>query len=262
MPEVDFRVALLGDVQLSAFTPLANVSLLMSPLQTKCDRSYPLVHPELVETAILPYAGGQIDAGLPAELREISPASAKLLVAGPPELPSRCRVRMISSKLMRTLEIPAEIGWARPNPAGDWLVECEFLSRLGENQFAELASSGLLERRSAVRFQTRIAVGVEWILGDTRFTGIVRDLSEGGLCLMTSHPPLQSRSVHVIVPTPQGDAILQLKVRWSLCVGQNHLIGCQFIRGEDFHLLRRLQPTSQQQFNEHSRAGRPLNERM
>jgi hypothetical protein len=206
-----------------------------------------MIFPEPTSSEAEPFA---------VELREISPASAKLLMAGPPQLPSRCRLRLNSSKLPRTLELAAEIGWARPNLAGDWLVECEFLTRVSESRFSEVLASGLLERRSAVRYQTRIPVNVEWTLGQDRLDGLVRDLSEGGLCLMTSRPP-EGRVVHVIAATPQGEAALKLKVRWSLGVGKNHLIGCQFIRGEDFHLLRNLQPSAQPAFNEYSRATRP-----
>lgn len=234
----------------------------MSAILTTCDRSFPLTHPELVEAVLLPQDRADSSGGVPAELREISACSAKLLVAGPPMLPSACRLRLISSKLMRTLEISSEIGWARPNPAGDWLVECEFRARLTDAAFAEITSSGLLERRSAVRFQTRIAVNVEWTPGQERIAGIVRDLSEGGLCLMTGQPPQSQRTVQVILAGPQTEHVLRLKVRWSLGVGNNHLIGCQFIHGEDFYLLRKVQPTTQQQFNEYSRAGRPQNDRL
>ncbi len=226
-------------------------------LQTTCDRSYPLVHPEMVDAQLIPEAAGGALTPYAVELREISPASAKLLMAGPPQLPSQCRLRLNSSKLVRTLELSAEIGWARPNLAGDWLVECEYRSRMSEAQFNEVLLSGLLERRSAVRYQTRIPVGVEWTPGEKRLVGLVRDLSEGGLCLLTSMPPERSRIVHVIAATPQGEAPLRLKVRWSLAVGENHLVGCQFIRGEDFYLLRNLQPTAQPQFDEYSRALRP-----
>lgn len=228
----------------------------MALIQTTCDRSYPLVHPEMVEAMVFPEPTSSEAEPFAVELREISPASAKLLMAGPPQLPSRCRLRLSSSKLERTLEVASEIGWARPNLAGDWLVECEFLTRLSESRFNDVLASGLLERRSAVRYQTRIPVNVEWNLGENRLGGLVRDLSEGGLCLMTSLPP-EGRVVHVIATTSQGEAAMKLKVRWSLGVGKNHLVGCQFIRGEDFYLLRNLQPIVQPQFNEYSRATRP-----
>jgi hypothetical protein len=159
------------------------------------------------------------------------------------------------------MEIPAEIGWARPNPAGNWLVECEFLARLSDAEFSELASSGLLERRSAVRFQTRINVDVEWQPEGGRLPGIVRDLSEGGLCLMTSQPPVQSRDVHVIARVSSDEVRIRLKTRWSLSVGENHLVGCQFTSGRDFHFLRTLQPASNEQFTEYSRGGKPLHDR-
>jgi hypothetical protein len=230
----------------------------MALIQITCDRSYPVVHPEMVDAIVHPEPPSCEAEPFAVELREISPASAKLLMAGPPQLPSRCRLRLNSSKLVRALELPAEIGWARPNLAGDWLVECEFAARIGEPRFDELLGSGLLERRSAVRYQTRIPVAVEWTLGENRVAGLVRDLSEGGLCLMTSLPP-EGRVVYVLATTQHGEAVLQLKVRWSLSVGENHLIGCQFIRGEDFYLLRNLQPAVQPLYNEYSRAARPSN---
>jgi hypothetical protein len=225
---------------------------------TTYDRSYPLVHPELVEAMILP-VGRQPTEGCAAELREISPASAKLLVQGPPELASRCRIRLESSKLKRTLEIPGEIDWARPNPAGDWLVECEFQPRLSEPVFDDLLNSGLLERRSAVRFPTRIPVQVQWLPGKPRVMGIVRDLSEGGLCLclVTQEAPPETRDVCIVAPTPQGEVLLKLRMRWTLCVGRNHMMGCQFVHAADFALLRKLQPTAKEHLHEHSRAPKP-----
>jgi hypothetical protein len=225
---------------------------------TRCDRSYPLVHPELVEAVILPCNG---PTGCRAELREISPASAKLLLAGPPELASRCRIRLTSSKLKGVLELPGQFDWARPNPAGDWLVECEFQPRLDEELFGELLNSGLLERRSAVRIQTRIPVDVQWRPGGPRVRGIVRDLSAGGLCLclVTKEAPPETRDVCVIAATPQGEVLLKVRVRWSLVVGSDHMIGCQFVHASDFALLRKLQPSGGQKehLHEHSRAGKP-----
>jgi PilZ domain len=234
----------------------------MSTLLTRCDRSYPLVHPKLVAAMILPIAAEAAE-GCVAELCEISPAGAKLLVQGPPELASACRVRLESSKLREPLEFPGEIDWARPNPAGDWLVECEFQPRLSDAQFAELLASGLLERRSAVRYPTRIPVQVQWMPGQPRVCGIVRDLSEGGLCLclVTKEAPPATRDVCVVAPTPQGEVLFEVRIRWTLCVGSNHLIGCQFAHPSDFALLRKLQPTAKEYLHEHSRAGKPSRDR-
>jgi hypothetical protein len=212
-------------------------ALIMSMLQTKCDRSYPLVSAKLVTAVILPSAGDACE-GCPAELQEISQGSAKLLVNGPPELWTYCRIRLSSANLERPLELPAQLDWARPNPAGDWLVECEFQPRLTSDQFARLLSSGLLERRSAVRLPTRIPVEVQ--CGPKRVPGIVRDLSEGGLCLclVTRESPPRTRDVTVIANTPRGEVGLGVKVRWTLQVGEEYLIGCQFRDGTDFDLLR------------------------
>ena len=232
-------------------------------MPTTCDRSYPLVHPELVEAVLFPYDAELTGGCLPAELREISPASAKLLVAGPPKLPSRCRLRLVSSKLMRTLEIPAEIGWARPNPAGDWLVECEFSQRTDRmRQFAELAvqrlarttlrgalsnphcRGGRMDPGARPRSRHRARSFRRWAMPDDQ----------------PAAAAIPERACHR-ARRQQGEAILRLKVRWSLSVGQNHLIGCQFIRGEDFFLLRKLQPSSPAAIHG-TLAGRPPNCRL
>lgn len=234
----------------------------MSQLLAKCDQSYPLVHPELVEAVIVPAQDWSAD-GCTAQLREISPNSAKFLVQGPPELSTLCRVRLVSSKLTRVLEIPALLDWVRPNPAGDWLVECEFHPPLSAELFAELLNSGLLERRSSARIQTRIPVQVQWLPGKGRVAGIVRDLSQGGLCLclVTQQAPPQTRDVSVIVKTARGELALALKVRWSLDVGPDYLIGCQFIHSGDFSVLRKLQPLPHDQRQGHSRDGRSGDDR-
>jgi hypothetical protein len=234
----------------------------MSTLLTNCDRSYPIVHSERVEAAILSGEGESTNLCV-AELREISPASAKLLVQGPPELSTRCRVRLSSSKLSETLEIPAQIDWVRPNPAGDWLIECEFRPHMSEAAFGKLLASGLLERRSAVRHQTRIPVQVQWLPGQARVSGIVRNLSEGGLCLclVTREAPPETRDVCMTVNTARGEVPLALKIRWSLEVGLDYLIGCQFTCSEDFDVLRKLQPV-REYLHEHSRAGKPARDSM
>lgn len=234
----------------------------MSLLLAKCDRSFPLVHCELVEATILP-GERETSAGCVAQLREISPGSAKLLVQGPPALSTHCRIRLVSSTLKQPLVMPAQLDWVRPNPAGDWLVECEFRPRISEVMFAELLASGLLERRSSVRYQTRIPVCVQWLPGQTRVSGIVRDLSEGGLCLclVTKEAPPETRDVRVTAMTTQGEVSLGLKIRWSLQVDGDYLIGCQFLHGDDFAALRKLQPTAREHFDEYSRAGKPASDR-
>ena len=233
----------------------------MSTLLTKCDRSYPLVHPELVEATIVP-SDGESTVGCVAQLCEISPSSAKLVVQGPPELSMHCCVRLVSSKLEEALEISAQIDWVRPNPAGEWLVECEFQPRMSEAAFARLLASGLLERRAAVRYQTRIPVQVQWLPGNARVSGIVRNLSEGGLCLclVTREAPPDTRDVCLIATTALEEVPLPLKIRWSLQVGPEYLIGCQFVHGKDFETLRKLQPV-REYLHEHSRAGKPARDR-
>ena len=69
--------------------------------------------------------------------------------------------------------------------------------------------------------------------------------------------PRPSRDLSVIAATPRGEVALRLKVRWSLGVGPNHLVGCQFVDVNDFHTLRKLPVALENGYDEFSRATRP-----
>jgi hypothetical protein len=147
-----------------------------------------------------------------------------------------------SPKLKERLVIPSELQWARPNPAGAWLLGCGFEPALTDEAFDGLLQSGLLERRSSVRRRTRIAVDAQWRAKGARVPALVCDLSEGGLCLTTVQAPDNRHNVS-IVGTLRGDEVrIPLHVRWSMHVGPNYFVGCEFVHSDDFAVVRKMQP--------------------
>ena len=217
---------------------------------------YALVNVELVQAAILSIDPKSIDS-IPAELREISQIGAKLLISGPPELRYECRISLASHRLKPTLLLPAEIHWARPNPAGDWLLGCKFKTPLDDRSFQRWVDSGVLNRRKSVRERSRIYVGVQLQTGRPRLPAIVSDFSEGGLCLTTSEAPKNTREVYVFGSLHGDEVRIPLKVRWNLSVGPKQMIGCEFAQVSDYQILRRMHlATEQQTLTEHSPAQR------
>jgi hypothetical protein len=220
---------------------------------------YALVNVELVQAAILPMDPHSVDS-IPAELREISQVGAKLLIAGPPELRYECRISLASHRLKPALLLPAEIHWARPNPAGDWLLGCHFEAPLDDGLFQRWVDSGVLNRRKSVRERSRIYVGVQLQAGKPRLPAIVSDFSEGGLCLITSEAPKNTREVCVFGSLLGQEVCVPLKVRWNLSVGPRQMVGCEFAQSTDYHVLRRMHlATEQQTLTEHSPAQRTAN---
>jgi hypothetical protein len=221
--------------------------------------SYELVNVELVQAAILPIDLQPLDA-IVAELREISQTGAKLLISGPPQLRYECRISLANHRLKPALMLAAEIHWARPNPAGDWLLGCHFKTPLADELFQQWVDSGVLNRRKSVRERSRIYVGVQLQTGQPRLPAIVSDFSEGGLCLITSEAPKNTREVCVFGSLHGEEVCIPLKVRWNLSVGPKQMVGCEFARGFDYKILRRLhQATQQQTLTEHSPARRGAN---
>lgn len=203
------------------------------------ERCYKLVNPELVQAAIL-RRDPQSAESIVAELREIAPSGAKLLVTGPPELRYQCRISLKSHRLKHPLLLPAEIHWARPNPAGDWLLGCRFDAPLSDATLEEWITSGVLNRRSSVRERSRIPVQVQMQPGKPRLPAVVSDFSEGGLCLTTSDTRHGTRHVCLFALILGREVRVPLKIRWTLSVGPNRFIGCQFMRPMDYESLCKL----------------------
>ena len=218
----------------------------MSSPQQRRERSYTLVNTELVQAEILP-RNPQIVGGVTAEVREISQATVKLLVTGPPELRYECRIVLKSHRFKSAMHLPAEVHWARPNPAGDWLLGCRFDEPLSDATFQELINSGVLNRRNSVRERSRIPVQAQLHPGKPRLPAIVSDFSEGGLCLTVGDEPQGTCHVCVFGSILGQEVRIPLKIRWTLSVGPNRFIGCQFMRTIDYQSLRKLHLATQKQ---------------
>lgn len=218
----------------------------MTSQETRRQRRYTLVNPELVQVKIA-FDETVSAAGVAAELREISKTDVKLLVMGPPELELECRIMLTSHRFKSALEMPAEVYWARPNPAGDWLLGCHLATPLSDEKIEELINSGVLNRRSSVRQRSQIPVHAQLQAGRPRLAAVVSDFSEGGLCLTVPEDLPSTRHVCVFGSVHGQEARIPLKIRWTLSVDPKRLIGCEFMRPADYQILRKMHLATQKQ---------------
>ncbi|MBI3836982.1 MAG: PilZ domain-containing protein [Planctomycetia bacterium] len=218
---------------------------------------YTVINPKLIEATVLPREPERPDS-YAAELREISPTGAKLLVTALPELEYECRISLASPSLDCALVALAEVHWIWPNLAGDWLLGCGINPPLSDASFKNLLDSGLLERRFARREPIRIPVQVQLQPGEPRVPATVHDLSDGGVCLTMRWTPPATRDVCIFASVSASEVRIPLKLRWSTHVGLEYFVGCEVIRYADILLLRKMQPTDQNHFDERAPLGPAL----
>jgi PilZ domain-containing protein len=231
----------------------------MNDPQPRSKRSYKLVNPELVQASIR-FKQPQSSA-MPAELREISPNGAKLLLSGSPEQLCACEILLSTHRFKHPLLLNAEIEWVRPNPAGEWLVGCRFDKPLSDEVFQELIDSGVLNRRASVRERSKIPISVQLQPHRPRQPAIISDFSEGGLCLTVGSAPERTRHVCLFGVAMGREVRVPLKIRWVLPALPNHFVGCQFMRRADYQVIRSMHlQMVQQSLREQSRAVTSLSE--
>ena len=216
-------------------------------IRSRHEPQYALIDPDLVEVAVLP-KNPQWTPTCFVQLREISTGSATVLFSGQPAFHHECEIWLASARFEGPILISAEMLWARPDSAGDWLLGYGIDPPLSDELFKRLLVSGLLRRRCALREPARILAEVQWQPGQPRLPALVRDLSKGGFCLATDQAPEGTQNACIFAATRESEVLIPLKVRWSTHVGSGYFVGCQFIRSTDYVALRRLQPIARDHF--------------
>ncbi len=209
--------------------------------QSASERYFAVIDPRSVRARIFP-AGTHTGAGLAAQLKQISPVGAVLLLAEPPKFQDNCQIEIDGDRLNRPCRVQARIDWLRPDPAGSWHLRCAIEPRMCEEEFRRLLSSGLLERRAAPREQSRILVDIQLALGGPRVAALIRNISLSGVCcLATSCPPEGTRHINIFATSGGDDFRIPLKLHWWTQAGSEYFLGCEFARKADFAILRQLQ---------------------
>lgn len=209
--------------------------------QSTSERYFAVINPMSVRVRIL-RLGANSERSEWAQLKQISPVGAVLLLAEPPTIQGGCQIEIVSDRLVQPFLIQARIDWLRPDPAGSWHLRCAIEPKLSEQDFRRLLDSGLLERRSSPREQARILVDIQLAPGGPRHSALIRNISLSGVCcLATSCPPEGTRHINIFATSDGNDCRIPLKVHWWTQAGSEFFVGCEFVRKCDFNILRQLQ---------------------
>jgi hypothetical protein len=201
------------------------------------DRSFAVVNPAAIRVQVRPVGSSAEKIGA-AQLKQISPVGAVLLLSEPPRLEGGCLIELESDKLAQPLLIHARVDWLRPDSAGSWHLCCTIEPQMAEGDFRRLLASGLLERRSAPREESRIQVEIQLAPGGPRLAALIRNISLSGVCcLATNCPPEGTRHINIFATHSR----IPLKVHWWTQAGTEFFLGCEFVHKADFATLRRLQ---------------------
>lgn len=205
------------------------------------DRSFAVINPAAIRVQVRP-TGSSAERIRTAQLKQISPIGAVLLLSEPPRLEGGCQIELESDKLAQPLLIQARVDWLRPDSAGVWHLCCTIEPQLPEEDFRRLLTSGLLERRAAPREESRIHVEIQLTPGGPRLAALIRNISLSGVCcLATNCPPEGTRHINIFATRDGVDSRIPLKVHWWTQAGTEYFLGCEFVRKADFATLRRLQ---------------------
>ncbi len=205
------------------------------------DRSFAVINPAAIRVQVRPVGSSAEKIGA-AQLKQISPVGAVLLLGEPPRLEGGCLIELESDKLAQPLLIHARVDWLRPDSAGSWHLCCTIEPQMAEGDFRRLLASGLLERRSAPREESRIQVEIQLAPGGPRLAALIRNISLSGVCcLATNCPPEGTRHINIFATHDGVDSRIPLKVHWWTQAGTEFFLGCEFVHKADFATLRRLQ---------------------
>jgi len=206
---------------------------------TRAEPRYKVRNIEFVDVTVR-QDSGTTDAAL-AEVRDLSRGGASLVVTRPLQFQEALLIKLESAKLGLDLSISAEVCWIRSLDEGRWLLGCSFAPPLPPESLEKLFVSGLLERRSYRRHQTRMAVTAQWELDTNVLPAFLWDISEGGFCILSPQPSKTGRRVLICAQGANEVVQIPAKTQWEMKVGDGWVVGCEFATREGYSLVQKLQ---------------------
>ncbi len=177
---------------------------------------------------------GEPNDTIDGELLALSRSGAKVSAAACLQFAEEITLQITFGKLDLAVELAANVCWIRPANNRKWLIGCSFSPPLSDESIAQLAASGIIERRQQVRQPICIAATAKWQLEEASFPVEVRDYSTGGFCFVSPRSARVGHGVHISITT-SDDQPYQIsgRVCWHLERDGKHLIGCIFSASED-----------------------------
>ncbi len=179
---------------------------------------------------------------LTASLIDLSESGAKLSATSCVPVGESVQLKLSAEQFDDVFLGEAQVCWSRPDKDGDCLVACAFHPHLPVYLLDMLVDYGLLQRRDSERKPASLPVMICWGLGEEASPARLRDYSDCGFCIVTSHPVETGQHLLMEYLALDGEPLsVRAKVQWAYRNKLHNQIGCTILSGEDFGCLRDLE---------------------
>ncbi len=202
------------------------------------DRRYAILHACAASVIIEGDAGGG-PRSVEAQLVDLSRSGAELSVATCPSIDAAARLLINVPELQIDLVVEIEVCWAEPGEDDTWRLGCRFEPELPENLLEQLATGGVLDRRTDSRTPVSLRATACWEHDEARVPVRLQDISAGGFCMACAHISQSDRRLLLHLSRPDGKMeSIKARMQWRLKTGDQYLVGCGLENVLDFHRLR------------------------
>jgi hypothetical protein len=172
-----------------------------------------------------------------AEVMDISPSGAKLVVSLPLKTDDIVTVQLSFLDTGVELQCPGRIRWVRLARDFRWLAGVMFDEAISVEQLKKLAGVGYIEQRGAPRTDVQIPSTArrETLIDDIRVA--ITNLSATGFRLSSPEHMEPGERVLVGTESADGDVEFPAHVRWSGPQQDRFAVGCEFINKDSFRYL-------------------------
>jgi tetratricopeptide (TPR) repeat protein len=168
------------------------------------------------------------------ELLALSRSGAKVSTAACLPFAEEITLQITFGNRVPALDLAAKVCWSRPSDGLQWLIGCSFSPALSDESIAQLAASGIIERRQHAREPVCIAATAKWQLEEESFPVEIRDYSTGGFCLVGPRSAQVGHGVQISITTSDDETYqISGRVCWHLEQDESHLVGCIFTASQD-----------------------------
>jgi len=184
-------------------------------------------------TLTVEWENGGAPTSAPAVLLDISTGGVKLSLCTHLKLHQAISLTIVCSELKLDLTVSARVCWLRPAGSDQWTAGCSFLPELSTAALETLFASGLVERRIFSRHPKTLSAGAQWELDPARFDVELRDVSTGGVCILSPRPGKIGARIVLFVPDGDGREVpVAARAQWQMADGAGYLIGCAYVNVE------------------------------
>lgn len=154
----------------------------------------------------------------------------------------RIRMRISSAEFSHAVESEATVSWVEPGSSSEWVIGCVLEDLIGQDLLDDLATAGMLDRRSEERIAVSFAAEAKTELERSFVPVEIVDTSDGGFCVVTDELSAATHDrlmLQIRDESGAGSGLMRGRVVWVNEMVDGRVIGCTFLTRADHEFLRK-----------------------